>query len=244
MTEKGMKKVLFLLLLMYPIVGFCADKRKPKPMPVSRWREAQRMRPDSSIVAFNDTLFIAFRVKDSFSYHNKNGFIYNGNYTINEDSLLDFGTVRYKILERKPTSLVLVNDQGLYRMVRDSTDTMKIIMLDKDEKILPVTNIDMMIGRWSVYKRQAKDPSSGPIDNAVALRTVYITGPSTDGKQGYVYCGSDPSNAPSWYIKSLGNDQVLDCDGKGKRILKVIKCQKGEMILEEEGIKYYFKQFK
>ncbi len=213
-------------------------------MPVSRWREVERMKTDSTVVSFADTMFISFRVKDSFSYHNKNGFIYNGTYTINEDSLLDFGTARYKVKERKPARLVLVDDKGIYRFERDSSDTAKVIVLKKDEKIVPVTNIDLMIGHWTVYKRTAKDPSSGTIDNAVAIRSVYITGPSTDGKQGYVFSGSDPSSAPSWYIKSLGVDQVLDCDGKTHRILKVVKCQDGEMILEEEGTQYFFKQFK
>jgi hypothetical protein len=78
----------------------------------------------------------------------------------------------------------------------------------------------------------------------VTIRSIFITGPSTDGKQGYIYSGEDPTNAPSWYIKGLGVDQALDCDGKNRRIFKVIKCQKGEMILEENEIKYYLKQFK
>ncbi len=202
------------------------------------------MKTDSTIVAFADTMFISFRIKDSFSYHSKNGFIYNGGYTVSEDSLLDFGTARYRIKERKPASLVLINDDGIYHFIRDSSDTAKVIVLEKDEKMLPVTNIDQMIGHWTVYKRAAKDPSSGTIDNAITIRSVYITGPSTDGKQGYIFSGSDPTTKPSWYIKSLGSDQVLDCDGKTHRILKVVKCQKGEMILEEDGLKYYFKQFK
>jgi hypothetical protein len=239
-----MRKLLFLFVLLSPITALCTDKRKPKPMPVSRWKEIRRLKPDSTLIPFADTLFISFQKKDSFSYHNKNGFIYNGVYTINEDSLLDFGTVRYRIQVRKPARLVLVNDEGIYDMVRDSSDTAKIIVLGKEEKLLPVTSIDQMIGHWTVYKKAAKDSSFGALDNSIALRSVYITGPSSDGKQGFLFSGTDPSNAPSWYIKSLGVDQALDCDGKNKRIFKVVKCQNGELILEEQGIKYYFKQFK
>lgn len=231
-------------MLLIPVSGYCADKRKPKPMPVSRWREVKRMKADSTVVAFADTMFISFRRKDSFQYNLKNGFIYKGGYTISEDSLLDFGTARYHIAERKPQSLVLFNEAGIFHFVRDSSDTVKIIVLDKDEKILPVTDIEQMVGKWSVYKREVKEQASGQIDNSQAVRTVYITGPSTDGKQGYVFSGTDPRNKWSWYIKSLGSDQVLDCDGKNKRILKVIKCQNKEMILEDDGIKYYLKQFK
>jgi len=239
-----MRVLLFILIMLIPIAAFCGSKHKIMKMPVSRWKEIKRMKTDSTIVPFTDTMFISFLRKDSFSYHNKNGFIYNGGYTIDEDSLLDFGTARYRIKERRPASLILINDDGIYHFIRDSSDTVKIIVLEKEEKLLPVTNIDQMIGHWTVYKRTEKDPSTGSIDNSVTIRSIYITGPSTDGKQGYVFSGSDPGGSPSWYIKSLGTDQVLDCDGKSHRILKVNKCQNGEMILEEEGIKYYFKQFK
>lgn len=213
-------------------------------MPVTRWREVQRMQQDSSIVPFADTMFISFRPKDSFSYHNKNGFIYNGVYTINEDSLLDFGTARYKIEVKQPSVLVLRNEQGIYKFARDSSDTAKIIVIEKDEKSLPVTDIDQMIGHWTVYKKTTKEQATGALDNSTVIRSMYITGPSTDGKQGYIFSGTDPSNDPSWYIKKLGTDQALECDGKKPRILKVVKCQKGEMIIEEDGVKYYLKQFK
>ena len=233
--------MLFLLMLLIPFSGYSADKRKPKTMPVSRWREIKRMKIDSTVVSFADTMFISFRRKDSFQYNLKNGFIYKGGYTISEDSLLDFGTARYHIAERKPQSLVLFNEEGIFHFVRDTSDTVKVIVLQKDEKILPVTDIEQMVGKWSVYKREVKEQATGQVDNSQALRTVYITGPSTDGKQGYVFSGTDPRNRSSWYIKSLGSDQVLDCDGKSKRILKVVKCQEGEMILESDGIKYYLK---
>jgi hypothetical protein len=239
-----MRRALLSLLLLTPVVALCIDKHKLKSMPVSRWREIRRMRPDSTVVPFMDTLYITFRAKDSFQYHNRNGFIYNGGYTISEDSLLDFGTARYKIKERKPASLVLMNDDGIYAMERDSSDTARVIVLDTMEKIQPVTDIDQMVGHWTVYKRAAKELASGTIDNAVAIRSVYITGPSTDGKMGYVFSGSDAGNQPSWFIKGFGIDQVLDCDGKTHRVLKVVKCQHGEMILEEEGTRYYLKQFK
>jgi hypothetical protein len=238
-----MRVALFIFLLLLPVIAFCGDKKKPKPMPVSRWREIKRMKPDSTVTTFADTMFITFRAKDSFQYHNKNGFIYNGGYTINEDSLLDFGTARYTIVARKPASLVLVNGDGIFHFVRDSSDTVKVIVLDKDEKIQPVTDIDQMIGRWTVYKRQGKETGSGTLDNSLNIRSAFITGASTDGKLGYIFSSTDASK-PSWYIKSLGSDQTLDLMGKTHRVMRVIKCQNGEMILEEEGMKYYFKQFK
>jgi len=239
-----MRKVLLILILLLPFSAYCKDKHKPLKIPVSRWKEVKRMKPDSSIVAFTDTLYVSFKKKDSFSYHNLNGFIYNGGYTIDEDSLLDFGTAKYKIAVKRPDALVFTNEQGFFVLAPDLSDTAKIIVLDTTtEKLVPVANIDQMIGHWTVYKRTTKD-QGGTIDPATSITALYITGPSTDGKLGYVYGGTDAKNNPSWFIKSLGNDQVLDCDGKNQRILKVNKCQKGEMILEENDVKYFFKQFK
>jgi len=239
-----MKKLLILLLLLFiHAAAFCKDKKTPKPFPRSRWKESIRMTPDSAKVAFSDTMFLFFYAKDSFSYHYKNGFIYNGAYLFSEDSLLDFGTANYRLWLMKPgKEMLLSNNKGIYRFVPDSSDTVKTIIIPKDEKILPVTDIDQMIGHWTVYKKNAA-PGDVP-DVAVQIRSAYITGPSTDGKLGYLYCGNDADNDPSLYIKSFGSDQTLVCDGKRSRAFKVIKCQKGEMIIEEDGMRYFFKQFK
>jgi hypothetical protein len=238
-----MKQVVVILLLLLPLHAVCFDKHKPVKIPVSRWKEVKRMKPDSTLISFKDTLFVAFRPKDSFSYHIPGGFIYNGKYSVDEDSILDFGYTRYKIAVKKPLSLVLLDDIGIHQFSIDSSDTAKIVVLEKEEKILPVASIDQMIGKWTVYKRTAKE-QTGTIDNATAIRSMYITGPSTDGKLGYVYGGKDLLNDPSWYIKGFSSDQTLSCDGKNPRTLKVIKCQKGELIVQEEDITYYLKQFK
>ena len=226
-----------------PLVAFCGGKKdKIKPMAVGRWKEVKRMKPDSSVVPFADTLFMAFQRNDSFTYNTRNGFVYTGKYTLNEDSLLDFGTARYTLVQRKKAFLCLSDIKGIYVFTPDSSDTAKIIVLEKEDSVRPVKNIDQMIGRWTVYKRT----SDGPIvlDGDNMIRSVVITGASTDGKLGFIFSSKDPTNAPSWFVKNYGSDQVLVCDGKTNKSIKVLRCQKGEMILEDEGIKYYFKQFK
>lgn len=239
-----MRKLLILAMLLIPIATFADKKTKQLKLPVSRWKEVKRMKPDSTIVSFTDTLFISFLKKDSFWYYNKDGFKYHGGYTIDEDSLLDFGTAKFKVAVKRPTTLVLTDDNGIYVMGVDSSDTGKVIIIPKDEKADPVTSIDQMIGHWTVYKRETKEQATGAIDNSVTIRSMYITGPSTDGSLGSVFSGEDPGNDPSWHIKILDADQSLESEGKNLRIFKVIKCQKGEMILEENDIKYYLKQFK
>ncbi len=240
----NMKKLLFLLLLVLPITAYCGKKKPIKPFLRTRWKETMRMKPDSSVIAFTDTMFLSFNGRDTFSYHFKNGFIYNGAYIFKEDSILDLGTVKYRLMEFKVNKdIVLVNENGIYRFGVDSTDTVKAIIIPKEEKILPVTSIDQMIGHWTVYKKTGVGSTGAP-DMAMQLRSAYITGPSTEGKLGYLFGGDDPGNAPSWYIKNFNEDQSLQCDGKTPRGFKVIKCQKGEMILEDESMRYYLKQFR
>lgn len=199
---------------------------------------------DSTEISFKDTLFITFMAKEAFSYHNKDGFIYNGTYKL-EDKDLNFGTARYSVEVKKPASLVLTDGQGIYFFNRDSSDTAKIIVIDTAaEKVLPVASIDQMIGRWTVYKRETKEKASGQMDNSTAIRSMFITGPSSDGKQGVIFSGKDPSNAPSWFIRDLGADQSLNCGGTNSRTFKIVKCQKGELVMEEGEVTYYLKQFK
>ncbi len=238
-----MKNTIILFLLLFlPFAAICKDK-KPKPFPRIRWREVVRMTPDSAKLAYTDTMFLFFYAKDSFSYHYKNGFIYIGAYLFSEDSILDFGTANYRLWLMKPgKEMLLSNAKGIYRFVPDSADTVKTIVIAKEEKILPVNDIDQMIGHWTVYKKLS-EPGDVP-DVGFQVRSAYITGPSTDGKLGYIYGGNDADNDPSWYIKSFGSGQTLDCGGKKSRTFKVIKCQNGEMIIEEDGMKYFFKQFK
>jgi hypothetical protein len=80
------------------------------------------------------------------------------------------------------------------------------------------------------------------LDPATNIRSVYITGPGTGPYQGVIYSGADADNYPSWQIKELGGGQSLNAEGKTNRTLKVERCQDGELILEEDGVKYYLKQ--
>lgn len=229
--------------LLLPLSVFCKDKHKELKLPISRWREVKRMGLDSTVKTFADTLYISFRHKDSFQYHVPGGFIYNGAYTIDEDSILDLGTAKFKIVLKRPNTLVFTDDKGLYVMGPDIIDTYQTVVLQKEDSALPVKSIDQMIGHWTVYKKTT-DKQSDELQFASEIKAVFITGPSSDGKQGYVYGGLDPMNYPSWYIKDLANDQTLECNGKSLRNIRVVKCQKGELVIEVDGVKYYLKQFK
>ena len=240
----SMRKPFLILLLLLPLFLQAKKKEIPKRIYRGRWVEIKRIKPDSTIVAFTDTLFMTFYAKDSFTYRLRDGFVYRGKYDFDEKTdHLDFGTVSYTLLLSKKDSVVLGTPNSIAYYVRDTSDTAAVIVLQKDEKILPVTDVDDMIGRWIVYKRTI-DKDGGGVDFASEIKAVYITGQGSDEKLGYVYCGSDGKDNPSWYIKGFGSDQMFDVVGKNARSIKVVKCQKGELILSENGVNYFFKQFK
>lgn len=239
-----MRKILLLLLLLLPVALWAKKKEKMQHMLPGRWVEIKRLKPDSTVVAFTDTLFMTFAMRDTFTYRLRNGFIYRGKYTYDEDNHLEFGTASYEVALRRPNrSLILTNSMGIYYFIPDTSDTAQVIVLEKEETILPVTNIDQMIGHWTVYKRTI-DKDGGGVDFQSEIKSLYITGKGTDDKQGYLYCGNDLKNDPGWYVKYLGTDQSMECAGKYPRSIKVVKCQKGELILQEGGVNYFFKQFK
>ncbi len=238
-----MKNLVFIFLLLLPVCLLAKKKDKIQHMLPGRWVEVKRMTPDSTVVPFTDTFFMTFQIRDTFTYRLRNGFVYRGKYTYDEDDRLDFGTVSYTVALRRPQSVILANPKGIYFYVPDTSDTAQVIVLEKADSILPVTDIDQMIGRWSVYKRTI-DKDGGGVDFAKEIKSAYITGMGTDGKLGYIYCGGDALGAPSWYIKNFGTEQSLDLEGKSPRTIRIVKCQKGELILSEGGVNYFFKQFK
>jgi len=219
-----------------------------KPSPLShtltpnRWREVKRFDNDSVSIPFLDTMFITIKRKDSFQYHNKDAFIYNGIYILDGKDL-DFGYAKFTIMFKKQTSMLLRDGKGYYLFNIDSSDTLKTIVLPKDEKIDSNLTIDNMIGKWSFYKRTAVKQVS-TFDHSQMIKTVLITGKSSSGKLGFVFSDLDKTDDPSWSIVRFNKNMTLECEGKSKRILTVTKCQGGELILEDEELRYFFKQFR
>jgi hypothetical protein len=44
-------------------------------------------------------------------------------------------------------------------------------------------------------------------------------------------------------VENFAN-QIVYLNGKDQRQFRVIKCEAGELIMDENGVTYYFKQFK
>ena len=239
-----MRKLLFLSLLLTPAVAFCADKH----MPTGKWKEVKRIAADSTgkgpgtIVTYKDTIHIQFLIGGEYVWQKQGGFIYKGTYKLT-DKDLDLGMRDFTIVQRSPVKLVVKDETGTYEFVPDNSVAQGSPgTLTPEDKPKPVASIDQMVGHWSVYKSNSAKQLA-QVDYTRKVKMIDITGGSSDGKLGYVYATRDADNAPSWYIDSYSN-QTLHCGGKDSRTFQVMKCQDNELILDEDGMTYFFRQFK
>jgi hypothetical protein len=230
-----MNKLVFLLLMFLPFAAFSKNGEKLS----GKWKEVSRSNSKGKI-AYTDTIHIEFLIGGEYVWQKQGGFIYKGTYKIT-DKDLDMGSRFFTIVSRTPDKLVLKDDAGEYTFVPDHS-VVANATLPNEPAPKPVTSIDQMVGHWSRYKSTSAS-TLNQVDYTRLVKMIDITGGSSDGKLGYIYAAKDADNAPSWYIESFSN-QTLICNGKDQRSFKVIKCQDNDMVLEENGITYFFRQFK
>jgi hypothetical protein len=220
-------------------------KKTPTSVPTSRWVEVKRLNNDSTIRPFRDTIKISFQRKNMYEWMKVGSVLYKKAYTLTGKEL-NFGPFSLMLVSRKPGKLVLREDSIIHYFVTDTSKIIKDTTKYKNghvvEMYLPVGSINQMVGHWSIYKRTS--PQQGDVNYRKLIKMVDITGGSTDSKLGYIYATLDPPGSPSWTIDTYTSDQLLQCTGKDKRSLRVLKCANQELVLEEEGITYYFKAFK
>lgn len=245
-----MRKSALLLLLVLPVLALSCKLLKPKPkpatsIPTSRWVEVKRLNYDSTIRPFSDTIHLEFKPKNNYIWTKKGGIQYKKTYTLSNGDI-GFGPFNLLLVLRKPGKLILREDSVIHYFITDTSKVIKDTTKYKDghvvETYLPVKSINEMVGHWSIYKRTSA--SQAEPDYTKLIKMVDITAGSSDKKMGYIYATLDPPGSPSWAIDEYTEDQVLKCSGNGKRSLRVLKCANQELVLEEDGITYYFKAFK
>lgn len=231
-----MRKILCLLLIVLPFAAYCGDKNELS----GKWKEVKRWKTDRTEINFKDTIRLEFMVGNEYIWQKSGGFIYRGTYKL-EDKTLDIGMRIFTVMEKKGNRLVLQDEAGIYEFAPNK-ETTPDNKTKPEEKFAPVNSIQQMAGHWSVFKRTS-DHVQQDIDYTRQLKMIDIYATEQDGKWGYFYAQRDADNAPSWYVEGYAN-QTLTCNGKDRRQFKVVKCEKNELILQEEGITYFFRQFK
>ena len=144
-------------------------------------------------------------------------------------------------MEQKGNKLVLRDELGTYEFApyKKQQPNLEVV---QQENFIPVRNITQMTGHWSKYKGTSSKTVEN-VDYSRAVKMLDIFSEPKDGKWDYVYAGNDAENAPSWYVESYSN-QILYCNGKDARQLKVIKCENNDLIIEDEGNTYFMRKFK
>lgn len=233
-----MKKLFTLLLAFAPLAAFCEDKDKL----TGNWKEVSRI-TSSGAVPYKDTIKIEFLRGNEYVWQKSGGFIYKGTYKI-ENNNLDMGARFFSIVKMSDNSLKIKDETATYELVR-YTPAPGQTVLPPEPAAKPVRSLDQMKGHWSVFKG-TQDKTVPAIDYKRKIKMLDITGDiAGDGKLGMVFSTRDADTAPSWYIDSYNAaTQTLNVKGKDKRTLKVLKCEDNELVIEEDGMTYFFRQFK
>ncbi len=206
------------------------------------WKEVKRWNEKDKSVAYKDTIHMEFLPGNEYVWHKSGSFIYKGTYKI-ENNALDIGRRYFSIVEMKKNRIILKDEWGKYQL-EPYTPTNQQGPGRAAEVYAPVTSIQPMIGHWSKFK-STSDRTLQQVDYTRLLKVVKIFNTPKGNKLGDVFAARDGDSAPSWYVERYDpKTQTLYCNGKSPRQFKVLKCQDNELIMEENGITYFFRQFK
>ena len=181
-----------------------------------------------------------FLTGNEYIWQKAGGFIYRGTYKL-EANGLDIGMRYFTVVQRNNNRMVLKDDGGIYEL-EHYTPAPNTPQAKRQEVYAPVTSVAQMAGHWSVYKRTSANKTES-IDYTRQLKMVDFYTAAQDGKWGAFFATKDADNAPSWHVTNYANQVVL-LTGKDNRQFRVIKCENNELIMEENGVTYYFKQFR
>ncbi len=232
-----MRNFIILATVLMPTLSFAGDKNKLS----GNWREVSRKTIKNEVVSYKDTIKMEFLPGgNEYIWQKAGGFIYRGTYKL-EANALDIGMRYFTIVSRSNNKMVLKDDGGIYEM-ETYTPQVNSPQAKRQEVFAPVNSVQQMAGHWSVFKGTGAQKVDA-IDYSRQIKMVDIYPSQQDGKWGAFFSRKDADNAPSWYVQSYSN-QTLYLNGKDSRQFKVLKCENNEMILEEDGVTYYFRQFK
>jgi hypothetical protein len=239
-----MKHLLFPFALFAAILpADAADKNKPVDL-TGHWKEVSRLSRTGERLDYADTTFYDFLIGNEYTTQRKNSFMYRGTYKATGGTL-DLGMRMYNILDRSRDRVVLKDDAGTYEFVRyDKAAAMAAAgngRKYRDEVSTGSVGAGQLTGKWEVYKRTSSTKLP-EIDYTRIIQAIEVKR-DRDQISGSVWAAKDMESAPSWKVIRY-EDNIIYCSGKGDRKLKVLRCQDGELIVQEDAITYFFKQFK
>ncbi|XZF13117.1 hypothetical protein ACTHGU_15120 [Chitinophagaceae bacterium MMS25-I14] len=242
-----MKRILSLLLCLFPVVAFCQDKNKPIDL-TGNWREIKRMDASKKPIVYSDTIRIRFLNSTEYLWFKANSMGLRGTYKANKTSL-DLGMLYFTAEQMTHDHMLLKGEDAYYEFVRYTEaaakeDNSSASVGDRSrtvEEYNGLKDFSLLKGKWQPYKRTSSITRES-IDYTRVIKTIQVPGNKTDKKLGFIYAAKDGEGAPSWYIDKFENS-ILYCKGRDDRQLKILKCDGKELIFEEDNYTYFCKQF-
>ncbi len=229
-----MKNRILLLAVALSFNAFAQDKSLS-----GTWREMSRIDNSGNKRSFGDTIKLNFLPGNEYTWMKKGGFIYRGSYKIEEGNL-DLGMRYFTILHQNKEHIVLRDEEATYEFLPYTEPPQAT--LPAEAAPMAVTSMVQMDGDWTVFKRTA-DRTMQEIDYPNLIQSAVIKPtPEADGTFGYIAAGRQKDGSKkTWNITKFENG-MLYTNGPSPRQFEVIKAEK-ELILKDDGITYFFKQF-
>ncbi len=146
--------------------------------------------------------------------------------------------------------MILKDDAGSYKFMRytkgpeaeDNSAAASAGRAYREEVAGGPASLSQIRGKWEVYKRTSST-TLPEIDYTLIVQMIDIRQRGGD-TIGVVASAKDMEGQPSWKITRYDGG-ILYCTGaRGARQLKVLSAKPDELIVSEEPVTYFFKQFK
>jgi hypothetical protein len=214
------------------------------------WKETTRMNKGKMPIEYTDTTHYDFLIGNEYTTQRKNSFMYRGTYKLTPGRL-DLGMRAYIIEEMNNDRMVLRDDGGVYEFRRydkaaamaENNTAASHSQRAKNENFAADMRVDRssLAGKWESYKRTSSTTmESVNYDHVIRMLDITI---KDNALKGSAYSTKDVDGLPSWKIWNYENG-IIYLNGQSNRKLRVVKASDGELIVQEDNLTYFFKEFK
>jgi hypothetical protein len=250
LKHEAMKRILLLMGIMASVLAADAKERLKNVDLTGSWKETTRMNKGKMPIEYTDTTHYDFLIGNEYTTQRANSFMYRGTYKLTPGRL-DLGMRAFMIEEMNNDRMVLRDDGGVYEFRRyDKTAAMMEnnsaaghSQRAMSESFAGDTRVDRasLAGKWESYKRTSSTTMNS-VDYERVIRMLDIS-TKNNTLSGSAYSTKDMDGMPSWKIWKY-EDGILYLSGKSNRQLKMVKASDGELIVQEDNLTYFFKEFK
>ena len=210
-----------------------------------KWQEISRSdRTNNSNVDFEDTLFFIFSGDNDVYTRNGINFSLNGKADLQPGNILSTGADEFIIRSLNKTKAVLDDgDKYIHTMIKKQSflyETLPTDSVSMEKFTTPVeANYPNIIGKWSVYRRDAK-PGSISIDEPI-LKIINIENNNDTANSEITFYVKGKSETAPCHI-TLEGTKIHLVTSKHSWLMEVYKADNKEFIFGSTELMYYCKR--